>query len=536
MPATPVQAADQTINTAAAGTPFNPGVRGMNAPALNTSRPEYTVGITKTLAVSKGTSIRGWAGGLEADFFNWETRNDDARPSSLEYQRYARDNQSEMIFTTNIRGLVGPDPQNPGQRKYTDTSIATLSQLAGEWVRYTNGITQTYRQGDAVSASDQAILNKLVWNTGPTDNWSKLLSPAEGAVPKVKYWEIGNEPTISTGVYGITNPVVFNNSPSSVADYRDRYAALTSAMRAQDSTIKVGPCFVGFPGFENGLINGILGDQTLPVDFISYHPYYPVQSLGNQTTVSGRENGLNGIYAHQQSYVDNLKNLITQNGRNPANIELMASEINASYFSTNDQPPEANMAHALGSIETVFSLARLGVRAGHYWVFPAHRQDGTEYPVFRAYEGLQDHMGDTMLATYTAGLARVYTTRDSATGEIAIWGLNFDNDDDAVINLALNNLTGGEQVTLMTLGAISGDTNLDTSNLSPSMSGGPTNLIDWTSTDLTGQINFNNFNFVLPDATISVLVIQPVPEPALGGVLFAGATMLLATRRSRSRM
>ena len=35
------------------------------------------------------------------------------------------------------------------------------------------------------------------------------------------------------------------------------------------------------------------------------------------------------------------------------------------------------MAHALGSVETVFSFARLGVHASHYWIWPANRNDGT---------------------------------------------------------------------------------------------------------------------------------------------------------------
>ena len=61
----------------------------------------------------------------------------------------------------------------------------------------------------------------------------------------------------------------------------------------------------------------------------------------------------------------------------------------------------------------------------------------------------------------------------------------------------------------MTLGAISGTTSLNSANLSPSMTGGPTNQVDWKSTDMTGKLNFKGFNYTLPNATISILIIKP---------------------------
>ena len=90
LPTSTALAVNVNVNAATPGTPFSRGVRGMAAPALNITRPEYTVGIPKTLEVSKGSSLRGYAAGLEADIFNWQTRNNDARASSLQYQRYAR--------------------------------------------------------------------------------------------------------------------------------------------------------------------------------------------------------------------------------------------------------------------------------------------------------------------------------------------------------------------------------------------------------------------------------------------------------------
>src|SRR5690242_16472535 len=103
------QAAVQ-IDMAAPGTPFNPGVRGVAVPAINITRGEFTVGIPQTLQLSDRSSIRGVAGGIEAEMFNWKTRNNDARPTTLEYLRWARDHHAELVVTVNMRGLVGPDP------------------------------------------------------------------------------------------------------------------------------------------------------------------------------------------------------------------------------------------------------------------------------------------------------------------------------------------------------------------------------------------------------------------------------------------
>jgi hypothetical protein len=189
------------------------------------------------------------------------------------------------------------------------------------------------------------------------------------------------------------------------------------------------------------------------------------------------------------------------------------------------------MAHALGSVETVFSFARLGLKAAHYWIWPAHRFDGTEYPVYKAFEKLRDDMGDTIVSTYTATDTRVYTTRDSKTGQLAVWGLNFNNDSDSTLNLSLQGLAGNEKIQLLTLGALNGKTSLFSSNLASDM-GGPTHDVDWRSTDLTGT-NLSNYQLTLPSATVSVLLVSPVPEPASGAclVLLAG---LLAGRLRRA--
>jgi hypothetical protein len=517
-----------TTDASAMGTPFSPGVRGQAIPAVSINRAEFQVAMPKALEVSRGSSLRGVAGGLEADLFNWKTRNNSPREGTLNYLRYSRDEDADLFVTTNIRGLVQPDPNTPGSQRFYDTSIPTLASLAGDWVRYTNHIVQTYRQGQTVTdPQDQAILNSLSWSSSfPGDSFDKLLRADEAPVPKVKYWEIGNEPRVGlSSSYKVTNSYTFLAPPatpdaSHKTDYRERYAALTAAMRAQDPTIKVGPAIQTLESpAEQAVIDTILRPQPdgsfLPVDFIGYHPY---QTLNTQTTTTGIETALRGIYNSHLAKVNNLRARIAAAGRIPDSVALVASEHNVSNWSSNDTVNEAQMAHALGNTETIFSFARLGIQDAHYWVWPAHSRDGTEYPEFLASEKLRDHMGDTLLSISASSSdnLHMYTTRDSASGELALWGLNFANSADTTRNTPILNVGGRGKITLYTLGALSGPTTLASANLASDMTGGPTHAVDWKSFDRTG-IRLDNLQLSFPAATITLLTIEPWRQVGLPG-------------------
>ena len=474
-----------------------------------------------SLDVARGSSIRGVAGGLEADFYDWRNRSNDQRSTTLEYLRFARDYNANLIITANIRGLAEPDPTTPAtdDRRFYDTSIETLTTMAADWVRYTNIIAQKYRQGDTIAdPHNKAIVDALIWSTGPTDTHDKLPTSAEAKLPKVTYWEIGNEPRVGlTSSYNFTNSYTFltpNHPVDSTHkyDFRERYTSLTSAMRAVDPTIKVGPAMQWLNAVtEQEILNSILTRQSngsyLPVDFIGYHPY---QKLYEDTTTSGIEGRLRGIYATHASRVANIRSMIAASGRDPYSVELIASETNVSNHTSNGTAYEAQMAHALGTVEEVFSFARLGVNAANYWLWPGDPYDWTKQPVYKAYEGLRDHLGDTLLSVYSDNNTRLYTTRDKVSGEIDVWGLNFSNSDDISLQLSLANLPpAGYSAQLKTLRA-GGDTTLFSANLPSYLAGGPTNQVGWQTISLTG-VNLTNYLLSLPAATISVLVLTPVP-------------------------
>ena len=168
------------------------------------------------------------------------------------------------------------------------------------------------------------------------------------------------------------------------------------------------------------------------------------------------------------------------------------------------------MGHALGTVEEVFSFARLGVRDSHYWLWPGDPFDGTQLPVYKAFAALRDHMGNTILSTYANNNTRLYMMRDSETGEIAIWGLNFSNTDNATLQLALTNFdSAAYDAKLYTLRTASGPTTLFSANLPSYLVGGPTNEIDWHQDSLSGT-NFSNYAMNLPAATLSLLVLDPI--------------------------
>lgn len=504
-----------TIDIAARGKPFNPGVRGVALSDGNIQWDDYRVAIPTSLAVSHGSSLRGVAGGLYADLYDWRTRvsthmgpdNTQHRPPTLEYLRWARDTKTNLFITANARGLVQNDPTTAGKMRYYTTDTVVLARLAGDWVRYTNRIAREYRQGDRVrDARDRRILDELIWSSGvPGDSFDRLLKRGEAPVASVKYWEIGNEPTVRvTGGIGVTNGIILEPD-----EYHRRYKAIAAAMKAEDPSIKVGPCIVN--ASSNGKhIARLLADRRVPVDFIAYHPY---QKLGVAPSVAAEENYLAGVYDDQRMRCQALRDIIGASGRDPRTVEMVASEVNVSDWRANETRQEGEMSHALGSVETIFSFARLGLTAAHYWIWTAHQGDGTSYPVSLAFERLRDCMGDRLLDVYAIGDdARIYTTRDSRTGTVALWALSFRNAEWTTVSLSLRGLGGERHVTRAILKGTSGPTTLRSANLSASQEDGPRHEVEWVESSLICAEG-EPLLLTLEPATISVLTLPAQDRP-----------------------
>ncbi len=520
-----------TVDLTTPAKPINQGVRGLAIAdqALNRHDNSDKTGIIPCLQIAEGSAIRGVAGGLYADMYDWKTRNNMPRPPTLEFLRWARDYNEVLYVTANTRGLTEPDPAQPTtHRVYYTSDTATLAQLAADWVRYTNHIVQTYRQGDTITnVRDAAILNELTWSSAyvnefaTADNFTKLLAPGETSVLPVTYWEIGNEPTISlNNAYSVTNGFTFTADPG---EYRDRYLAITAAMLAEDPSIKVGPCVVnGRPG-NNALMLSTLLQSSAQVDFISYHPY---GSMGDFPTQPIRQQGyLAGVYREQYNFLQQIKDLVTlYRPEQSATMEYVASETNVSDFRTNNTFQEGTMAHALGSVETVMSFARLGLSAAHYWIWitatPTYLSDNNRFAVTMAFEKMRDELGDELVGSFDENdKIRAYVIRDSATGRVAVWAMNFSHTAD--INFDLSLLGGphvdNSLVKQTRLQAISGPTNLFSVNLNPELNGGtPRRDVDWTTPEVLAGADPHDLQLTLPAATLTLLTIETTGTSAVG--------------------
>lgn len=536
------------IDTAAAGQAVHRDILGQNVPTIGGE----TVYNNETLDLTPNSSIRGVAGGLSADSYNWKSRTGYAAgdvgapgPPTLEYLRNARDNNANLFITVNTRGTG--NNYSSSDFVYTDTTAAPLNTLAADWVRYTNIIAPTYKQGDSLSAGDTALVNSLNWGL-----YDKLRSAGEAPTNKVKYWEIGNEPEI--GIVDADDPSGSTGFSLTPAQYADRYVAITQAMRAVDPTIKVGPVLtrgVNDDGTPNSYLLEVLKRSNAQVDFISYHPYtvlFNESNGGGTTTIPEIEERLRYIRPKQQSEYQLIRNAIQKNNDDSffglfgpirdLDTPVVASEWNPGSWPVGGLTLGRTMGQALGAAETVFNFAQnQNMIAAQYWVWPTSWFQGAHIPVYKAFEGLRDHMGDTLvdvLADDSRNI-RLYTTRNSSSGEIVLWGLNFSDDTSQTLQLSLDNLLAGQNynITLMRLTSISGgDVSLLTytsNQLNVPQS------IDWLTSDLTGSLDLHDFNLTLDDATITALILTPVPEPSLLTILSlaGGSVAIRRCRRNR---
>ena len=495
----------RTIDVAASGQSFSRGVIGQSAFPRGTADPEWLYFVEQNLSLTQGTWSRGPGGG-KADSYNWKDRSGigmanygvPGRPT-LQFLREARDYQSELLATVNIRG-IGPVAHEP-DFVLTDTSLSTVETLAQDWVYYTNNLVFRYRQGDPITAPrDVALLNSLSWY--PFDT---LLKAGEANVPKIRYWEIGNEPEFPYAGFDLTTTT-----------YRDRYKAIASAMLQEDSTIKVGPCvFAAGPYYP--YLRTLLNDAQARVDFVSFHPY----PWGINFHV-GTFDDIEATLRSHRWHINNRKNEVVgdiiASGRNPSQIELIASEWNPSsaHWGTTIMGVRASctMYQALGAAEFIFAFADLGLKAACYWIEMGSR-DGTEYPISKLMSSMNEHMGDTLIDQYSDGdNFRLYTVRDSNTGAITLWGLNFDNDSAKNMTLNLQNLPYSPYLMSMRrLGNVSGDTILTSANIR-----WQSEPVDWQTIDIE-QPGLSDFQVIFPSATITLIIIEPaklvIPDDVL---------------------
>lgn len=464
--------------------------------------------------LAAGSMGRGLAGGLDADTYDWRdidsgsgwgTPTWSGAFTTLEFLQAARDRNAAPVLTANVFGGGYRDWSDPNYPGVFVCQNVNPEGLAADWVRYTNVILQNYRQGDEanLAGEDLRVYNSIVnWHDKP-----KLPAPGEGSVPRVQYWEIGNEPELGSLGDFLTSHYL------GPADYRDRYKTISAAMLAVDPSLEFGPCLIT-PSDPNGSgqwLSALAADPDVRLDFVSYHPYYGAIK-SNWSYYEGMATALRDYKKFLNDRTVGMRSILSQNGRTAC--DFIASEWNPVNW---DAPGnmQASMANALGVVETCFTFAEDGVLAGTFWEQPQNKL-GPKL----AFQGLVSDMGDVLIATSTQmgydpanSNFRIYVTRNEGDDStIMIWGLNFDDTQPITVNLGLVPC----QVTsarLKHLGKPGDDA-----------AGGDTSLthysgLAWDEQDVTAGFTSQSFAFTMEDAEITLLVLQVAPvDDDLDGV------------------
>lgn len=447
------------------------------------------------------TATRSVSVGTWSHKFNWKNGAllglDGEVVKSLDYQISDRDNHSESFFQVNMRGITD------GAGNYIDQTQSTMSDLAADWVQYTNFILQRYRQGDTLAAGDASIINEIKWTP-------KLLTASSANTAKVENWIIGNEEELDSHWTGAT--------------FAARYKAITFAMRAIDSSIKVGPGIdMVEPANTSHIVRALFQDSTAKIDAVYYHSYPNIGQYYEPNTLAptyvaklaSMQAALRGIYDSQKARRDAISATLTADGRAANQVAIICDEWNMmgwTYTATYN-----TMVEALSTAEAVFTFADIDMPASMFWADTRSRFDGikTMWPVGLFYKAMIEYAGNMLVDRYVStgnNNVRLYTTKDSQTGRVVLWALNFDNIANETLTVSLQNIGSVGKKTLMRLGTVNdSQTTLFTAN---NEGDGLDNVltVDWRNAEVTNDVqyaNLANFNLYVPKASIVALVLEP---------------------------
>ena len=103
------------------------------------------------------------------------------------------------------------------------------------------------------------------------------------------------------------------------------------------------------------------------------------------------------------------------------------------------------MAHALASLETIFSFVLAGVDQAYYFTDPTFG-GATTNPTYKTFEFLKTHLGSVLLKSYPTDSTtfkyhdyRGYVAQDN-DGTITLWGLSW-GDITTTVNVQVDNLS-----------------------------------------------------------------------------------------------
>jgi hypothetical protein len=562
---------------------INAMIRGVDAAYVgsqdcaNLIKQAATGASLRGVAIGTDADTYNWmtlhsTGNDQAFFFNGGYCNacggpnsgDIAPPTTLEFLEDACLSGATPIVTINCIGTGTSLPHwtnlPPDQVNYicevTNSSQGYLEQMASNWVIYANLLVPYYcwSNGSPVPVPVTNNIPAYVSNANYrsftnilgiiSNSWVLPADPSLGmpatnlptllsstmltntnyfSMPKVKYWEIGNEvDSIAESDDTYTNSPTFTNCTFTntnflATNYDVIYKALRTVMTNVDSTIKIGPGFGGGYSTLNSIIGPLLSDPSVQLDFSVYHPYPgDLDGYWTNSNTAGLEEQLESIRDSQDTYRNAIYDWFVD-GQRSINVPLLATEWNGDdstgLWVTFGQSTWAMLADA----ETQLSLMRGQQTLGADYYFDTGLvTTGSCWPsLFERFQSnlgnwfLSSSVGDGIPSTYGPpgdGYAydgssespfRVYSTLNSSNNSISVWMLNFSNSASQTVDLHLPGVvTNG---TLFTFGC---PTN-GPSFYNLGSNGGPGAFV-WSNSSLSVSGVNPSIVMTIPPATVAV--------------------------------
>ncbi len=284
-----------TVNATATGTPVNRRVLGHNVEwvdggdnLVDANGVFYPAPLAQVRALQP--TVLRYPGGLQSDVFHWQrARNEHVFTGAI---------QPMLMSTRRVLELCEATGAEP---LFTVNVVTGTPEEAAAWVRQTNV--------------------------------DRIVSSATGRLlPRVAFWEIGNEPYLQVDFRG--------DLTLAPAEFTRRANLFIAAMRAVDASVQIGlpltldalngQSVTPYPGFSRS----VAGALTERFDFASFHNAYMPLAVGDAPTGAARyaaamagAEGVRDSLARARALVDEL--------RPGAAIPLAVTE-HAALFSSAD--------------------------------------------------------------------------------------------------------------------------------------------------------------------------------------------------------
>jgi alpha-N-arabinofuranosidase len=273
-----------------------------------------------------------------------------------EHMKFAAQIGAQVILTVNYG--TGMDKSG---KVATTASLSQRVKRAAAWVAYLNGDPADTRPlGVDGEGTD--------WQT--VGYWAQRRATRGHTAPyHVRYWEVGNE------VFG-----KWETGYTTARQYATDFSAFSTAMKAVDSTIKVGAVGMSDPHGRGDADNSDEWNATVMriagsgLDFVSVHPYYPSANLTQARGSFANTAWFTAIMAgSQQALADlrELRSIIAAHTSSPERIQLAVTEYGIWPADSHDARDYSNLARALFDADLLLALlqqsSQLGVLLATAW-------------------------------------------------------------------------------------------------------------------------------------------------------------------------